>query len=315
MNEEIRERIFTAANDLYEQNGRNSFPTVDAVRKAARVNMSDASSGMREWRRSQSAQTASPVVQVPDAIAAAGMRFVAELWQQAQEQASESLRAAQAGWEAEKEEIEAMRVEVSEAFELQAVELEAANSVIAGLQQELSATTKQLESSNKHAEELRSKLSELEKENALAVLREEAANQKSVERQAELKLAQATNEQLRQEREQARNEAAASQAESRQVKAELERSHAAYEQARSHLEQAQAQAAGSKVELAQLAEKNEQLSSDVKRLSDELAKVLQQNKAKDQQYEQAKEEAAVLKGRLEQAEKAATTTHSPVRHK
>ena len=53
LTKETRDRIYAAADALFEQNGRDAFPTVDAVRKAARVNMNDASSGMKEWRRAQ----------------------------------------------------------------------------------------------------------------------------------------------------------------------------------------------------------------------------------------------------------------------
>ncbi|HID8156977.1 TPA: DNA-binding protein [Pseudomonas aeruginosa] len=55
LNKETRDRIFAAADELFEQGDRESFPTVDAVRRAARVNMNDASAGMREWRRQRTA--------------------------------------------------------------------------------------------------------------------------------------------------------------------------------------------------------------------------------------------------------------------
>lgn len=38
-------RIFSAADSLFEEAGQSGFPTVDAVRKSARVNMNDASAG------------------------------------------------------------------------------------------------------------------------------------------------------------------------------------------------------------------------------------------------------------------------------
>jgi colicin import membrane protein len=50
MNKETQDRIFAAADMLYEKKDRASFPTVDAVRKAAKVNMNDASAGMKAWR-------------------------------------------------------------------------------------------------------------------------------------------------------------------------------------------------------------------------------------------------------------------------
>lgn len=45
-----------------------TFPTVDAVRKHAKVNMNDASVGMKDWRRAQTAQVMTVAVQVLTAI-------------------------------------------------------------------------------------------------------------------------------------------------------------------------------------------------------------------------------------------------------
>jgi colicin import membrane protein len=65
---DTRDRIFAAADSLYDQAGRAAFPTVDAVRKTARANMNDASAGMKEWRRAQTAQAAPVAVQVPEVV-------------------------------------------------------------------------------------------------------------------------------------------------------------------------------------------------------------------------------------------------------
>ena len=104
---DTRDRIFAAADSLYEQAGRAAFPTVDAVRKVARVNMNDASAGMKEWRRAQTAQAAPVAVQVPEAVQQASSAALASLWKEAQELANESLRAAQAGWDADIDELSA----------------------------------------------------------------------------------------------------------------------------------------------------------------------------------------------------------------
>ena len=90
MSKEVRDRIFAAADDLYEQGGREGFPTVDAVRKAARVNMNDASAAMKEWRRAQTSQASPLAVQVPELVMQAAQSFVGSLWAQAQELANES---------------------------------------------------------------------------------------------------------------------------------------------------------------------------------------------------------------------------------
>ena len=122
---DVRERVISAAMALFEQSGRMTMPTVDAVRRVARVDMNAASSVMKEWRRAQTAQATPVVVAVPEAVQQASSAAVAAIWQQAQELASESLRGAQAAWDAERGELDAMRQELAEAFELQAGELDA----------------------------------------------------------------------------------------------------------------------------------------------------------------------------------------------
>ncbi|OLL27293.1 KfrA protein [Burkholderia sp. SRS-W-2-2016] len=125
MNRDTRDRIFAAASQLYEAAGREAFPTVDAVRKTVKVNMNDASAGMKEWRRAQTAQAAPIAVQVPEAVQQLHSQGLAALWQAAVDQANESLRAAQAGWEAERAELDALNKQLGEAYDAQTVELDA----------------------------------------------------------------------------------------------------------------------------------------------------------------------------------------------
>jgi len=134
INQETRSRILAAANQLFEQAGRVDFPTVDAVRRAARANMNDASAVMKEWRRMQTATAAIAPVAVPDRVQQAGQTALAALWGEAQDLANESLKAAQAAWDAERAEAERLRVELSSAFEAQAGELDAAQRRLAELE-------------------------------------------------------------------------------------------------------------------------------------------------------------------------------------
>ncbi|MCC8533910.1 DNA-binding protein [Xanthomonas phaseoli] len=129
---DTRDRIFAAADSLYDQAGRAAFPTVDAVRKSARVNMNDASAGMKEWRRAQARPA--PVVQVPEAVQQVASTAVLALWQAAQDAANDALRAAQAGWEAERQEADALSQQMADAYEAQALELDAAQARIAELE-------------------------------------------------------------------------------------------------------------------------------------------------------------------------------------
>jgi colicin import membrane protein len=128
---DIQARIVRVAQELFEQSGRQSFPTVDQVRRQARVDMNAASAVMREWRRAQTAQAAPIAAQVPDPIIQLHQQGLAAIWAKAQELANDSLRAAQTGWEAEREELEAIRQELAEAFEAQAAELEQARAGLA----------------------------------------------------------------------------------------------------------------------------------------------------------------------------------------
>lgn len=165
LSKEIRDRIFSAADALFEQTGRAAFPTVDAVRRSARVNMNDASVGMKEWRRAQTAKAAPVAIQVPEAIQRASSAALTVLWQEAQQLASESLHVAQAGWDAERLEAETLNKQMADAYEKQAAELEAALGRIA----EMEAAARQAA----ELAELRKELVEQQKEAAQA--REEAA--------------------------------------------------------------------------------------------------------------------------------------------
>lgn len=144
MPREIKERIFTAADSLFEQAGREAFPTVDAVRRTARVNMNDAVAAMREWRRIQTKKTAPVAVQVPSTVQEALGIAGVTIWDQAQQLANESLDAANAAWEAERAEADALRLEIADAFETQAKELDQARAQIEQQQQTIKQVDQQL---------------------------------------------------------------------------------------------------------------------------------------------------------------------------
>lgn len=127
---ETTQRIFAAADGLYEQGGRDAFPTVDAVRKSARVNMNDASTGMRLWRRAQKAPTATEVSAIPDGVQRASMVALAALWRDAQGVAQERFQLARAAWDTERAENEEAHRQLADAFEAQAAELRVANEEI-----------------------------------------------------------------------------------------------------------------------------------------------------------------------------------------
>jgi colicin import membrane protein len=119
------ERIFAAADSLYEQAGCSGFPTVDAVRKTARVNMNDASVGMKRWRRAHTLPAVPMAAQVPEGVRQAGAITLAALWRDAQQVAVEGFRGERAAWDTERAEAETLHMQLADAFEAQASELDA----------------------------------------------------------------------------------------------------------------------------------------------------------------------------------------------
>jgi hypothetical protein len=122
-NENVRDRIFIAADEIYAASQRTSFPTVDAVRKKAKVNMNDASAGMKEWRRVQSASASFVLPSLPSDLQAHGLSVLTKFWDEANKYATESLLAAQNGWETERHEAEELGRQMAVAYDLQSVQL------------------------------------------------------------------------------------------------------------------------------------------------------------------------------------------------
>ena len=183
---EVRERITAAAAELFEQSGRQAMPTVDTVRRAARVDMNAASAVMKEWRRAQTAQAAPVAVLVPESVQQASSAAVATIWLQAQELANASLRSAQAAWELERGELDAMRQELAEAFERQAIELDAAGAALTAERVALAQQGQELASVH---HQLADALSRADKAEAEALRSAERMNQAQTERDDAAKVA------------------------------------------------------------------------------------------------------------------------------
>jgi chromosome segregation ATPase len=146
MDKEIEDRIFAAANALYEEGGRQSFPQVDVVRKAVRANMNDVCTAMKTWRNLQKIQPAPAVlIQVPQAIEEASRVLLGSLWQNAQELSNNALRSAQAGWEVARLEADALSKEVADDYEVKILEVEAAQREITRLQASATKSASELE--------------------------------------------------------------------------------------------------------------------------------------------------------------------------
>lgn len=264
INPDVRARVIAAADQLYAAGGRADFPPVDAVRRAARADMNSTSAVMKEWRRIQTAQPATVAVAIPERVQQAHQTALVELWTAAQELANEALTVARQAWEAERAEADALRGELSQAFEAQADELAAAQARIAEL--EAAAQRSMLESS-----ELRADL-------GMAQEMAHTANTRAAEIERRV-------EDLRVELDRAHRENAAQ----RDAMAEQQRSAQALASERDQV----------RAELAAASAQTEAVTNESARLADRMAAVEAERDAARKEAAQAREEAARLAGRLE----------------
>lgn len=177
---DIPTRIMSAADALFEQGGGIQYPTVDAVRKAARVSMNDASQIMKAWRRTHLAGPKPVPVDVPPALQDIHRAGLEALWRAAQDLASQGTANMQVAWDAERAETEQLNREMVEAFEAQAAEQEHANSERAACRQRIA----QLEAdAHAHLESM-SRMA-LDLSAAQAEVRTHAARAVEIERRAD----------------------------------------------------------------------------------------------------------------------------------
>lgn len=207
---ELYERICAAADTLHAQGGGEAFPTVDAVRKAARVSMNDASAGMREWRRAHTVQAGMAATSVPDKIRDAGLAAMAGVWNEAQALAGESLRLAHIAWESERGEAETLARQMADAYEAVLAELQACQGQLASKQGEVRELTQQKDT-------MATALAQAQAAAALSAARVQEIERRAQELRTELDYAHQATTQARAELAQAhvtsRNEIKAAKAE------------------------------------------------------------------------------------------------------
>ena len=179
LSEELYGRICVAADALHAQGGGAAFPTVDAVRKAARVSMNDASAGMREWRRAHTVQANAAAVAVPDKVREAGMTALAGVWSEAQALAGESLHLAQSAWDAERTESEVLARQLADAYEVLAADLQAC-------QKQLDISRAEAQEMVHERERLLASLAEAQATAALANARMQEIERRALELRTEL---------------------------------------------------------------------------------------------------------------------------------
>lgn len=178
---ETRDRIVEAAERLFEQSGRDKFPSVDSVRREARADMNTTSLVMKEWRKAQTASPSRLADTVPDEVKNVFNQALAAAWQQAQDHANESLASAQAAWDIERQEAEDLRKELSEAYETQVKELEALRKQVEEHDKEAAKAAHEILDLKEQLSDLEksatAEKAQLEKELAVASVQLEAASQ------------------------------------------------------------------------------------------------------------------------------------------
>ena len=276
---DVRERVIAAAIDLYEQAGRERFPTVDAVRRLSRADMNAVSAVMKEWRQAQTTQAAPVAVAVPEAIQQANAAAVAALWLNATELANQSLRSAQAGWEKERVELDDMRAELANSYEAQADEFE--------------ITKKQLADSEAKTAEQAQELTTVRQREVEAINRVERAEariseieHRAADLRGELDRALAETERQRAELAEARAKAAA----------EIEAAHKATEAARAELVRVQAK---NDAQAEAHAEQGKQAAAEINRTAERMTKIEADRDSARKEAGEAREAAAKLAGKLE----------------
>lgn len=140
---DIVRRINDAADQLFDESGRNALPNVDAVRRRAHANMNHATLVMRAWRAQHKPQPPSTEEVLPDALQQQSAVLIASFWRAARAIASDHLAIAQAAWDTEKAEQEELRAQLAAAFDAQSTELHEAATARAKLHDEAAALARQ----------------------------------------------------------------------------------------------------------------------------------------------------------------------------
>lgn len=275
---DLRDRIETAANALYEEGGRGGFPTVSAVRARAGADMNATSLVMREWRRLQTGQAAQVAVEVPEKVRAASTQAIAALWSEAQAIANASLAAAQKSWDAEQADAESMRADLSAAFDSKAEELASAQTAMAALQTALT------EAEGREAS-MRTQLVGAEKTAEMS-----HARALEIERRAD-----ALAEQLKHTQAEAAQERGRLVGEHAETREKLNAANADRDRLQNELARASAK---SEADAQRFAEQQERSKQEVSQLQERLTKADANEKAAQEVAMAAREEAATMRGEL-----------------
>lgn len=186
LSQDMRERIFAAADALFAADESGDFPNVEAVRQESRAGMNYVVEAMKEWRQNQRRQVMTVRDPLPpelhSVIQDAGQRF----WESARQLANESLDAARTAFESEKNDLVQLSAEQSAAFEHQATELAITLERVAELERQAAEAGDSVQEMSQALEDTRQACQRAEQEAALAGVRAAENARRADELRAEL---------------------------------------------------------------------------------------------------------------------------------
>ena len=314
LSQDIKERIFAAADALHAASETGEFPSVEAVRQESRAGMNNVVEAMKEWRQNQRKQVQAVREPLPVELHGVVQSMGQSLWETAQQLANESLDAAKVAFETEKSDLIQLSAEQSEAFETQAAELDKAQRHIAELERQAQADKKQIEVAGTILADTRDELRAAKQAADLANQRAEEIERRAAELRAELNhahteaeaaatAAKATADSLRADADRLRTERDKAQQRHELAEAEGVKLAANLAAAQSETMKAQAALAGltAKAEAAEQAhqEQRKQAATEAHRAAERMTKAQAERDDATKAATEARERAAGLAGQLQ----------------
>lgn len=314
LSQDIKERIFAAADALHAASETGEFPSVEAVRQESHAGMNNVVEAMKEWRQNQRKQVQAVREPLPVELHGVVQSMGQSLWETAQQLANESLDAAKVAFETEKSDLIQLSAEQSEAFETQAAELDKAQRHIAELERQALAAKQQIEMTGTVLADTRDELRAAKQAADLANQKAEEIERRAAELRAELDhahaeaetaaaAAKATADSLRADADRLRTER--DKAQQRQELADAENVKLAASLAASQSETMKAQAAlaglTAKAEAAEQAhqEQRKQAAAEAHRAAERMTKAQAERDDATKAATEARERAAGLAGQLQ----------------
>lgn len=314
LSQDIKERIFAAADALHAASETGEFPSVEAVRQESRAGMNNVVEAMKEWRQNQRKQVQAVREPLPVELHGVMQSMGQSLWETAQQLANESLDAAKVAFETEKNDLIQLSAEQSDSYEKQAAELDKAQHRIAELERQALAAKQQIEMTGTVLADTRDELRTAKQAVDLANQKAEEIERRAAELRAELDHAhaeaetaaidaKATADSLRADADRLRTERDKAQQRQELADAENAKLAASLANAQSETMKAQAALAGltAKAEATEQAhqEQRKQAAEEAHRAAERMTKSQAERDDVTKAATEARERAAGLAGQLQ----------------